>query len=571
MTLTINPDINAYLIRLFTLKNLVHFGMTNKEAQELVRSSPIYTELIRLKFDKHLYRFDSYDIIKWYYKHGMINLIAQYRLDHHRAVYLATKHGHLDLVKFMYGETFNHFPLARYCFHNADLMTDVVRATVHHHQYHIMAWFAEVGIVDNCLIPTKVLYNEIFSFYSCDYIHHILSYASKTCNLTMIQDLMQQMPSNSPLHYWGWKSVLSNAFAHGHIDILNWIITVEHLTRDFHQGDEILLDFPDKKSSHVVVLEWFWLHQEKIPKKCRFKLHNICLFGQLDILAQIYQLFDDSDMLAAIIHDVIPIGNLTVLQWLYDKDHIRVRALIKKEITSIIDSTIRNNQLHILTWLSSVIDQMVYRDNIADLPIIEGNIRMLEWLKKNGVSLNYTTDAVSCAVSLGYGHVIYWLHEHQILPLHIHKEIVKSAIICGHVHILEWIGESRIKDLALDNDTKYLFIEFALIDNRTDILKLFQSYQLIDDAIVIRLSAIFSDRFGIDFSDNYTSIRWLKEQYPMFDLRYVWQMALDNDFWHIVQWILHCYPQQAALYSELDVNVKEISYLTYRSEGLSKN
>ena len=66
-------------------KDLIQFGAVDKLANKVVKASVIYAELLRLRFDKHLYRFDSYEIIQYYYEHGMINLTAQHRFDHYRA------------------------------------------------------------------------------------------------------------------------------------------------------------------------------------------------------------------------------------------------------------------------------------------------------------------------------------------------------------------------------------------------------------------------------------------------------------------------------------------------------
>ena len=45
MTLTSNPDTDAYLIKFFKPKNLIYFGMISKEARNMVRACPIYLEL----------------------------------------------------------------------------------------------------------------------------------------------------------------------------------------------------------------------------------------------------------------------------------------------------------------------------------------------------------------------------------------------------------------------------------------------------------------------------------------------------------------------------------------------
>lgn len=568
MALTGYPDTDTYLIRLFTPRDLIYFGMINKEANKLVQSSPIYMELTRLKFDKHLYQFHSYDIIKWYYKHGMINLITQHHFDHHRAVYLAAKFGHLDLIKFIYQTVSNHFPLAKYNFYNVILMTDVVKIAFSRKQYHIIKWLEEVSIIDNYLAPIKILCAECSSVDQYLFYSHAIEHASETGNLTLLRDLMKRVPLSSFGRCWREKLILVKAFAYGHVDILNWMVTEEHLIGALVDNlvdnlvDKITTDFPDKQTINEV-LDWFWLHQKKFIVEWHFKLRSICLSTQLDILAQVYPLFSDSNMLTTIMYDVIPIGNLDILQWLWQKTHMR--TIINKNIIRIMNSTVKHNQLHILAWLTSVINPVVCHTFIADFPIIKGNIPMLEWFQRNDVAIYYTTNAIIRSVYHGYGHVIKWLHDHELLP-HIHKQIVQSAIEGGHINILQWIGESRIKELALNYDVKYLFIEAAFTNNRTDILELFQSYQLIDDEIITRLSAMFpfrDDDYHPSLSDIYTSVRWLKDQYRMFDLKYVWNKAVELDYWHIVEWILDYYPETNRDLCE-ELSHKLGHYLQYR-------
>ena len=220
---TPNPDINAHVIKFFRPRDLICFSVVNKQAYKLVHASPIYAELLRLKFDKHTYQFDTHAIIKYYYKYNMINLIQQHGLDHYHAVVIATEYGHLDLLQFLHPTSKinqTKFPYATYSWQNFKLMERVVYLASAKGHYHILKWFAHIGIIDHWLMPSKIYHKPIHSSQQERILVDAITDVSTTGNLTLLQDLDTANADWEPHH---WCRILRIASEHGQLFILQYL------------------------------------------------------------------------------------------------------------------------------------------------------------------------------------------------------------------------------------------------------------------------------------------------------------------------------------------------------------
>ena len=522
MALLNNPDTTGYLLKLLSPAEFICFGQVNKQTNHLVRNSLIYQELCRLKFDKKVHKFGSYQIIKRYYAHDMINVIAHYHFDCYHAITLAAKHGYLNLLRFIHETTRLHFPLAHYGLQNKNLIENAIDIAIAHKHFHILKWFEHTGIITN---HGLFLLSDI-------------EYAATIGDLSMLQYLQQ----NIALFPSYWPVIVACAIEHGHIVILDWILAITEDNFNYHDNQhsvDIKIPKPDPsdhdKKRLMSVLNWLGDNGKKFPNKLNLRYRNVCLHGSLDLCIKIHTQFELSD---TVFTDYVYIGNLDMLQWLYDNYRIHFTILLKE----IIGSAVIYDHLHILQWLKSIFTdiptrlQLMTDINFVATAIRNGSIGMLELLDANGVIINRSAlwYSIQHTARKGYIHVLAWLKSRGLLDANsIITLAIQGAIEGGHTHILTWLGKNTVDHLA--NDA----VQLAIQSNQIEVLELFHQWHYdMPRHNLAKLFKLGQYRLAHDF---YSLICWLKEHNPKFNLHTMLHRAVKYDEWHVVQWILQYY------------------------------
>lgn len=533
MTLTTNPDINRYLLNFFLPRTLINYGMVDKQANILTKLSPIYLELCRLKLNKKLYRFDSYEVIKHYYKYGMVNLIIQHRFDHHRAAIMIATYGYLELLQFIFQSV--HTPIATYSLTDHETVFNVLILASKNGHLHIIKWFAYVGITDHELCPTTINGKTIAYYYINDLKFNIINYASRHGRLDILCGIRFLLPD-----LWDFCDIdiiMKNAFKHNHWHILDWLLTIINDQDIKSRSGHIYIDVPYDTNPEKIApyLEWFWQNYDKFYTPLRLHLKHICLLGRWDVVEQMYARFDDIIRIDDIMWNIIPSGNLASIQWFYHKEP--TTSCFTIWVSQTIDQIVYYGHLHILEWLASTLGHEYVLPFHTRGAIKQGHIAILEWFEKNKISIDCPYHIVERIACDGYIHVLHWLHIRQLLPERINTTIIEAAIIGGQLQVLRWLGETNIVEVLADPDTKYRFIRLAIKHNHVDILTLFQSYGSLPD-FMYQVPWLFMDNAFEPETDCYAAIRWLKEQYDNIDFYYIICWAIRKKFWHIVEWII---------------------------------
>ena len=560
MVLTQNPDSDTYLLRFFQPKDLIYFGMTSKEARVLVRSHPIYLELIRLKFDKHMHRFDSYEIIASYYIHGMTNLITQHKLDHHRAVRLAAQHGHLDLLQFLYGA--KHFPLATFSFHDVDTMRGVVQIIIRLGHYHITKWLAEIDIIDHWLAPTTICqvtpHAPELHMLCCNTIKNLAIEG----NLLMLQHYSQTYS----YFYSCWRTILEHAFAHGHINILDWLL--DFVTKKKHGvlptiKSHVLLNLPHQFSAPL--LAWYWDNYDKFPINLYLYSQDIAILDQLHTCIH---MTDNSWVIGDIIRHTILAGNLDLLKWLYDKNPYQ--EYIQQNAYSVLFQLISNNHLPMLIWLMETTPTITYNEYLVNIAIKTGHLSIIKWFwsKKPHLRMRNQSDSGHMYQTAyhGYLHILAWLKEHQLLSDTTNRDIMHGAISGGHLDIIKWLGQEIITKIFTDPLMQEPILKAIIKYGRVNILALLYEYNLITAELITKFATYFAvEKDEHNYLDIYPMVRWLADKFEHFDLYHVLHKIIDasivvgngsekvrrlgDEFsevlcraislgeWHVVQWV----------------------------------
>lgn len=554
MVLTSNPDTDSYLILFFRPRELIHFGMVSKQTRNLVRKSLIYLELLQLKFDKNLYPFDSYEIIKQYYKHNMICLISQHKFDHHRAVIYAVKYGNLDLLKLIFQTKSIHFPLAIHSLRNTDIIERALTLASARNYHHILKWFADVGIIDNWYMPQKVYDAAVGSSISFIVLQNFVRYISDRNDLSVLRYL-EKTYDNFISNYW--QDILEHAFEHGHFDTLNWLSNVvKTVLSQSEMVFNIELPYePEEPTIIISLVKWFQDHQHQFPNHLKLRYHNICTHAQIDILEQIYAQMVEVD--TNIFDGTIASCNLDALKWTYDKNS----RYVKQHIGEIMARAVSYNYLHVADWLLSICGQILHDKSFRLNTISQGNILFLEWFHTNKIHINPHAQCLYQCANRGYIHVLAWLKSHQLLTRYEYTFIIRGTIIGGQSEILKWVDRTNLKKcVSINTDLFALAIQFC----RIPILDLFVEYRLIKQEL-INCSAylLYATPFIISPNSYLVISWWHKQGYPI-DLLHILSCAIILDMWHIAEWILLHYPTINMTDLADDEHEKITKYLAYK-------
>lgn len=82
-------------------KDIFTMMMLDKRSNELVKSTGIYGDLIKLQNTKVVYKFSDGRIIQQYYSYGLINVLKQYRYRHKQGVNSASAGGHVNVLQWL--------------------------------------------------------------------------------------------------------------------------------------------------------------------------------------------------------------------------------------------------------------------------------------------------------------------------------------------------------------------------------------------------------------------------------------------------------------------------------------
>ena len=566
MALTSCPDINTYLLHLLLPREFLNFGMVDKYARTLILRSPIYAELSRLKFDKHLHRFDSYQIIKHYYKHNMINLITQHKFDHYRAIVIAAKYGHLDLIKLIYHAKPVDFPYACYNFICDDVMNNAIMLASNHSHHHLLKWFAEVGIIDSCL----VLKNRFSSLEPHTDIYYILMYAGQHGDL----DLLIRLKNNAYNIIPHWHMIVITAFEYCHIAILDWIFALMIAEHYHYQDDnDVMVTLPyDTDPVQTLTKQMLNWHAENLAKfshKLFLNFNPNSLPYQLDILEQIHAKITviNSHFIIKLLRENLLYGNLDLLQWVYDKDEYR--NVFTDNIHDIIVWVISADHLHIMKWLESK-GLFLFDPCFLDSPITCGAMSILRWLKQKEINLGKIgSKYVYPLAKAGYLHTLVWLKDHELLHRETYHIILEGAIVGNHLHILEWLGEDLVKELVMNSPTRNSYMELAFISGHMDIWELFCRYGLTDDIarFIAENDSNYAAGTGSYYEpccDSYIIICWLTKHNIPFDAAIILDHAIHYGEWNVVDWLAQYFPNTNKCQLSNRNREKHAHYLSFR-------
>ncbi len=561
---THNPDINSHIVRLFAPKDFLHYGMTDKHGYNLVRTCPIYTELLRLRFDKHSYRFDSYDIIRYYYVHGMINLIAQHQFDYYQGVVVAAKYGHLDLLKLIYQA--DSLPLAKYIFTCHKTISSVIQIANQNKQYHILKWFTHVGIIDHWLTPSKIYHKPINSFIQKQMLTHISCDASASGNISLLQELN----TAHSVCIFNWSIILSTAFEHGQLTVLEWLsdMILPNLpcpgTGRPKKPFTVLLTLilPGGLHANVttLLLNWYEKHKQNFPNYLYLTFNQICRYGQIDILERYYPMVPSS-IYYGLLRNIIFGGNLDAVEWLYHKDEQKFTDHLK----NIVEWSIEQSHLHLWEWLRTKFPHISDTESIMELAISQGNVVLLDWLWNKAVRITLTVENIITATYFGYIHILAWLEEHQLLSPNLIEPIIKIAIEGNHIQIIKWVGEQQLKELT---ETIPTLVALAITNNRVEILDLFHQYQMITHDMIHNFMFSYHNKEYELIGDTYTMLRWIKERYASFDILAFLNDSLAQNEWHIVEWITEHHPDVSGAKLSDKLKTKLLAYQQYRQQKI---
>lgn len=539
MAFTSNPDIDTYLINLLPPKEFLHFGMISKKAYALIHASPIYTELCRLKFDKTVYKLDSYLIIGRYYIHGMTNLIAQHAYDHYQAVVLATTYNHLDLLKLLWQTKSPHFPLGKYSMQNIYYLKKAIAEASRKQYYHILEWFEAVGIIDKWRTPTKIYQIPLSHYYQMRCISYVVKHASADGHLSMLISFQECGLSISHL----WYTIIYHAFKHGHLIILDWIVSViKDLPKQMMLDNMIKLpnDVPDSNKNLISsLLRWFAKNQHNFPDTLMLDCSNSCIRGQLATVKKIYCQTNQGLYKSNLLSDIVKCGNLVTLRWLEKTN----KKYFTKHTHQIIEAAISQDNFAVIKWLEYVVNrttnQTVIRNYFIHPALISGNIRILEWFLTKRIDILYDEKILPCAVSHGYIHVLAWLHEHNLLPKQLSDDMITAVLTTEHINILRWFGKDRIAAMPHDQMLECLNIGIKFVS--LDSLQLLREYDLLS---IDEISQIFiASRNNIRREwESYPIVCWLKEQNSNMNPHQMISAALCSEEWHTVHYLLQSDP-----------------------------
>ena len=549
MALTQCPDINVHILHLLLPREFLKFGMVDKYGHMLVRKSSIYAELLRLKFDKHLHRFDSYQIIKYYYKHNMINLITQHKFDHYRAIVIAARYGHLDLIKLIYQAKPVDFPYARYNFQCRNVLIDAIMTASAYHHYHILKWFTDVDILDSWLMPRRLINKKLNVDDQYHIIMRLLIYASTLGDLSLLltcKNTFDIMPY--------WSNITTAAFEHGHIAVLDWLVDMikvenyqDNLGIPGIPGLTAVLPYDIDPAQTLTnqMLNWYWKNFAKFANGLYLTFNSMSLPYQLATLEQIHGRLTDINpqfITQLMLHNLsCGSGNLNLLEWIYSKDEYRY--LCTDRIDDIVVRICYNNQIHIVEWLESV-GLFRYNSHLTASPISSGSMPMIQWFKERTITFGNINDHIYRVASQGYLHVLAWLRQHHYLDKDSYHNILQGAIVGNQPHIVEWLGNALVKELITDTlDTLIIknHIGFAIKYSRINILELLCRYHLLD--VIIQFITEHKYQFALDeiyelIFDTYPLVRWLTEWKIPFDYAIILDRAIRYDEWHVVDWIV---------------------------------
>ncbi len=552
-----HTDISTYLIHFFLPKDLIRFSQVSKEIRVLVLSCSIYVELLRLKFDKKLYLFGSHDIIKSYYEHGMVNLITQHRFDHYRAVVIAAEHGHLDLLKLIYQS--NHHPIAKYNFSRQKIIRDAIIAASKHHHYHILKWFAHIGIINHWLMPSKIYHKPIHSSQQERILVDAIRDASATGNLPLLQDL------DAANVDWElcWYHILRIASEHGQLLILQYLsdqilpkLYLNNHHRWWHWRCGVIL--PGEPNSDVImsIIKWYKQHKQNSVSKLYPNFTLVCKHGRIDILEKYFpsvHLNEYDDLL----HSVVLGGSIDAVTWLYHKDEKK----FMDNLRNIVYWSFNACHLPLLAWLTTNFPTIPYIEYLHNFAIYSADLNLLTWLWEKGVTLTITKHCIVSAASYGYIHILAWLEDHQLLPPNTIELIIETAVEFDHIQIVRWVGVERIKKWT--NIIPRL-VRLAIINNAVEILDLFHQHQMITYDSLHGLSSCYYYDDNQFTTDLYVMLRWIKERYAQFDIVSFLCHAIEQNEWHIVDWIIEKQPDISAAKLTDKLKKKLLAYRQYQ-------
>lgn len=549
----INPDVDVYLLRFLIPKTFLLFGMVNKYCLCLIRSDCIYNELVRLKFDKRLYRFCSYDIIKQYYKHGMINLIIRDKLDYYRVVKLAATYGHLDLLQHI-AENQIYYPLASYSLRHIDSVYKALITASKNNHHHILKWFAHHHIIDRWFGPSKIYATDISYFEQIEISQYIIKYAVETNDIVFLQDLKRQCDFS--VHLW-WEYLLSHSFEYGHLTLCDWILDMAQ-TESVTDVNNVYLNLPfdldPEKKLITQMLKWLEQNRYKLPRIVYLNNRNSYLLGYMDIIDHVYDSTNLPNytpfLIEKAVYDAVynpPVpeqGNLDVVKLIYSKTEYK--EYIDRHTSIVLKWIIKSNNLPLLVWLTNTINNIAYTAEIISEAIINGQIQILEWFWSQQIKIDYDEDTIFTVSSTGRCHILDWLKTHQLLPSEMTKSIIQGAVFKGQLHILTWLGEHSIKEVLTSIRIRIDTINTAIAHGRLEVLKLFHQYDIIKEVS----SLIFHEPHA--YRDIYSTVYWLKTHYDNFDLLRLFTWAVEDNQWHIVTWILQSYSETYDMFGLTD-------------------
>jgi hypothetical protein len=100
--------------------------------------------------------------------------------------------------------------------------------------------------------------------------------------------------------------------------------------------------------------------------------------------------------------------------------------------------------VNILEWWRKSGLILLYSSDAIDMACANNHVNVLEWWQKSGLELNYSSYAIDVASRNGHIDVIEWWHKSG-LELNYSENAIILASINGHIDILNWWTKSGLK------------------------------------------------------------------------------------------------------------------------------
>ncbi len=99
-------DINYRILFLIALKELLRLVLLNRASYQLVTSTLVYRDLVKLRDVVLTYPFTNNVIVEQYYRYGLINVLKQYHYYLENDIELAACYGHVAILDWLINPPF---------------------------------------------------------------------------------------------------------------------------------------------------------------------------------------------------------------------------------------------------------------------------------------------------------------------------------------------------------------------------------------------------------------------------------------------------------------------------------